>query len=132
MNVDELDHIWHAPVSDLLRSKPKSLALQGFRHEGTHGPSAAEILVRPGHESLDPVCDGAKGVQIAFRELPRPAGVIEILEEEEIGGLCWHGTALLRGYKGVTALKSCASPGSTGSGALQQPRGRPALLRGSC
>jgi AAA ATPase domain len=34
--------------------------------------------------------------------------------------------------KGVTALKSCASPGSTGSGALQQPRGRPALLRGSC
>ncbi len=24
------------------------------------GPSAAEILVRPDHESLDPVCDGVK------------------------------------------------------------------------
>jgi hypothetical protein len=28
-----------------------------------------------------------------LRELPRPADVFEILEEEEIGGLCWHGTS---------------------------------------
>jgi hypothetical protein len=61
-----------------------------YRHEGTHGPSAAEILVRPGDEGLDPVCDGVKRIEIAFRELRRPADVIEVLEQEEIGGLYWH------------------------------------------
>ncbi len=66
--------------------------VQGPRHEGTYGPSAAESLVRLGHERLDPVCDGVKRNEIAVRELPRPAGVVEILEEEEIGFLCWYGT----------------------------------------
>jgi hypothetical protein len=31
-------------------------------------------------------------LEIAARELPRPAGVLEILEEEEIRGHGWHGT----------------------------------------
>src|SRR6266508_3322618 len=92
VTVDELDHICHAPIGGLLRSKPKSLALQGSRHEGTHGPGAAKILVRPDHESLDPACDGAMRIEIAFRELAHPADVLELLEEEEISGLCWHGT----------------------------------------
>jgi hypothetical protein len=71
-----------------------SLSLQGLRHEGTHGPIAAEILVRPDHETLDPVCDGAKRSEIAIRELARLACVVEILEKIEIGGLCCHGSLL--------------------------------------
>src|SRR3712207_4136272 len=71
VSVYELDHICHAATGDVFRSEPKSLPLQGLRHEGTHGPIAAEILVRPDHETLDPVCDGAKRSEIAIRELPR-------------------------------------------------------------
>jgi hypothetical protein len=63
----------------------------GPGHEGTHGPSAAQILVGPGHESPDPVCDAVKRTQIAVGELPRPGGVLEVLHEEQIGALCWHG-----------------------------------------
>ena len=44
----------------------------------------------PGHKSLGPICDGTKCIAIAFREFPRPADVLEILKEEEIGDLCWH------------------------------------------
>ena len=43
-----------------------------------------------GHKSLGPICDGTKCIAIAFREFPRPADVLEILKEEEIGDLCWH------------------------------------------
>ena len=53
---------------------------------------ATEILVRPGHEGRDPVGNGLQRLQIASRELPCPADVLEILKEEEISGLCWHGT----------------------------------------
>jgi hypothetical protein len=60
--VHKLDNMWHALAGDLLRSEPKCLTFQGPRHEGTDGPSAAEILVRPDHESLDPVCDGVKRI----------------------------------------------------------------------
>jgi hypothetical protein len=62
VTVHELDNIWHAPAGDLLRSQPKRLTFQGLRHEGADGPSAAEVLVRPGHESLDPVRDGEKRI----------------------------------------------------------------------
>ena len=62
----------------------------GHRHEGAHRSGAAEVLVRPDHKSLDPICDGAKCNAIAFREFPRPTGVLEILKEEERGDLCWH------------------------------------------
>jgi hypothetical protein len=48
--------------------------------------------VRLHHEGLDPVCDSAKRSQIAIRQVPRLAGVLEILEEEEIRGLRRHGT----------------------------------------
>src|SRR5262245_45756833 len=88
VTVNKLDNIWHATVGDLLRSEPKRFTLAGPRHEGTYGPSAAEILVRRGHDSLSPVCDGVKRIQIAVRELPRPGRLFEILEEEEISGLC--------------------------------------------
>ena len=30
-------------------------------------------------------------IPIAFRMLTRPSGILKILEEEEISGLCWHG-----------------------------------------
>jgi hypothetical protein len=75
-------------------SEPKGLPLHGFRHEGAYEPIAAESFVRPGHESLDPVCDRAKRGEIAMRELPRLACVVEILEKREIGGLCCHGSLL--------------------------------------
>ena len=48
--------------------------------------------MRPSHESLDPVCEGVKRIQIAFRKLTRPSDVLEVLEEEEISDLCWHRT----------------------------------------
>jgi hypothetical protein len=50
------------------------------------------MLMRLDHEGLDPVGDGLKRFSIAFRELLRPADVLELLEEVEIRGLCWHGT----------------------------------------
>jgi hypothetical protein len=53
---------------------------------------ATEIHVRLDHEGLDPVCDGAKRTQIAVRQASRLAGVLQILEEEEIRGLRRHGT----------------------------------------
>src|SRR4029453_8674673 len=88
----ELDDFRHVPVGDLLWSKPKCPTFQGHRHEGTDGPSAAEILVRLDHEGLDPVGDGVKRSSIALRELARPPDILQILEEEEISGLCWHAT----------------------------------------
>jgi hypothetical protein len=63
----------------------------GHRHEGAHRPGAAEVPVRTDHKSLDPIFDGAKCIAIAFREFPRPTGVLEIFKEEEIGHLYWHG-----------------------------------------
>src|SRR5262245_50729392 len=85
--VYELDDIWRVPAGAPLSSKPKRLMLPGHRHEGAHRPGAAEVLVRPGHKSLDPIGDGAKFTAIAFREFPRPTGVLEILKEKEIGDL---------------------------------------------
>jgi len=73
---------------------------QGRGHEGADRPGAAEVPVRPDHKSLDPICDGAKCLAIAFREFPRPTGVLEILKEEEIGDLCWHGIFSWRGTLG--------------------------------
>ncbi len=52
VTVNKLDNIWHDTVGDLLRSEPKCLTLAGPRHEGTYGPSAAEILVRRGTKVL--------------------------------------------------------------------------------
>jgi hypothetical protein len=34
-----------------------------------------------------------KRIEIAFRKLARPSSILEILEEEEIGRLCWHRTS---------------------------------------
>jgi hypothetical protein len=48
--------------------------------------------VRLDHEGLDPVCDGAKRTYIAVRQALNLAGVLEILEKEEIRGLRRHGT----------------------------------------
>jgi hypothetical protein len=89
----KLDNIWHVPVGDLLWRKPKCLTFQGHRYEGTDRSSAAEMLVRLDHVSVDPVGDGVKRIQIASRELARPSDVLELLEEEELGGLCWHATS---------------------------------------
>ena len=86
--VHELDDFRGVPVSDPLRSEPERLALQRPGHEGTDGPFATEVLVRPDHEVLDPVGDGVKRFEIAFRKLFRPADVDKIVEEEEINGLC--------------------------------------------
>jgi hypothetical protein len=46
--------------------------------------------VRLDHEGLDPVGDGLKRFEIAFRKLTRLSDVLEILEEEEISRLCWQ------------------------------------------
>ena len=90
--VYEIDDVGHATANDMLRGQPKSPACQGHRHEGTDRPSAAEVLVRSDDEALDPVCDGLQRIKIASREFTRPADVLEILEEEETSGRCWHGT----------------------------------------
>src|SRR5262249_3389698 len=58
VSVDELDHVRHAASGDVFRSEPEILSLKGLGNEGTHGPTAAEILVRPGHETVDPTRDG--------------------------------------------------------------------------
>jgi hypothetical protein len=49
--------------------------------------------VRLDHVGLDPVGDGVKRSSIAFRQLAGPSDVLELLEEEELGGLCWYGTS---------------------------------------
>jgi hypothetical protein len=64
---DELDDVGLALPGDLFRSKPQDLTFHGPRHEGTDGPSAAEIFVRPDHEGLDPAGDGLQRFEIAFR-----------------------------------------------------------------
>ena len=84
------------PLGGPLWGKPKYLTFQGHRHEGTNRPRAAEILVRLDHVSLDPVCDGVKRSQITLREPAGPSDVLEILEEEEIGGPCWHASSSWR------------------------------------
>ena len=61
------------------------------QYEGTHGTRATEIFVRQSHESSDPVCDGAKRVQIVVYEPARSAGILEILNQEELGGIRRHG-----------------------------------------
>jgi hypothetical protein len=94
VSVDELDHIGHIAAGDVFGREPQRLPLQGFRHEGAHGPLAAEIRVRLGHETRDPVCNGAKRREIASRERPRLACVVEILEQIEMGSLCGHGSLL--------------------------------------
>ena len=60
--LDEPSDIGHLPVSAPFGSEPECLALQGPRHEGTDGASAAEFFVRPDHEGLDPACDGLKRI----------------------------------------------------------------------
>jgi hypothetical protein len=85
--VHKLDDIEDAPTSNPLGSEPKCLAFTGPRHVWTHGASAAKILVRSPEESRNPVCDGAKGNKVVVRELPCPIDVLEILQQEEIGGL---------------------------------------------
>jgi hypothetical protein len=82
-----LDDIWCASAGAPLSCKPKRLAFPGQRHEGAHRPSAAKIPVRPRYKSLGPIRDGAKCIAIVLREFPRPPGVLEVLKEEEIGGL---------------------------------------------
>jgi hypothetical protein len=62
VTADEIDDVGHAAAAGVLRSQPQCLTFPGPGHEGAHGPSAADILVRPGHEGLDPVCDGAERV----------------------------------------------------------------------
>jgi len=87
----------------------------GHRDEGAHRPGAAEVLVRTDHKSLDPICDGAKCIAIAFREFPRPASVFEILKEEEIGGLCWHRIFSYRGGLGDGAAGERGASGDYGT-----------------
>jgi hypothetical protein len=65
VTVHELDDGRLVPVGDPLGSEPERLALQGPGHEGTDSSSATEILVRPGDEGLDPVCDGLQRSEIA-------------------------------------------------------------------
>ena len=86
-----VDDSRHVQGADALGSKPECLAFQGPGHEGTDRPWAARILVRLDHEGLDPLRDRLQRIAIAFRELARPSNILEIFEEEEIGGLCWHG-----------------------------------------
>jgi hypothetical protein len=69
-------------VADVLRSEPQHPTFQGPGHEGTDRTGAAEILVRLDHVGVDPVCDGVERIHVAPRELARPPGVLEILEEE--------------------------------------------------
>src|SRR5262245_50462197 len=69
-------------AADPLRSKPE--------------PGAAKTLVWPGYELLDPVCDSAKRHQIALRELARPVGVAQVIDEEKTCDLCRHGVLLRR------------------------------------
>jgi hypothetical protein len=71
---DEFNDLGHASVGDLLRSEPQCLALQGARHERTHRPGAAEILVRLDHERLDPVGDDPEGAPPCERHLDVIAG----------------------------------------------------------
>ncbi len=120
--------MWHAPVGDVRRSEPKCLTFQGPRHKGTDGAGAAEILVRPDDESLDPVCDGAKRTQIVFRKLSRPSDVLEILEEEEISGLSWHGISfrsepktMRRQRSELNAARTSAEKSSGSSQAAKWP-----------
>src|SRR5262249_35118329 len=80
--LNELDDIWRFPAGAPLSGKPKRIMFPGHRHEVAHRPGAAEVLVRLGHKSLDPVCNGAKCTAIVFGEFPGPAGVLEILKEE--------------------------------------------------
>src|SRR4029079_9829029 len=100
--------IWRAPAGAPFCSKPKGRMFQGQRHEWAHRPIAAEVPVRPGDKSLGPICDGAKCIAIAFRELPRPTRVLEILKEEEIGGLCWHGYPPSEALRAMVLLVSAA------------------------
>jgi len=86
----ELDDIWRFPAGTPLSSKPKRLMFPCHRHEGAHWPDAAEVPVRLRHKSLDPICDCAKCIAVAFREYPCPTDVLEILKEKEIGDLCCH------------------------------------------
>src|SRR5688572_20413432 len=74
----------------MLGGEPKRPMVQGHGHEGTHGASAAELLVGLDDEGLDPIRDGVKRAQIGVREVRRPTRVLEILEEEEIAGLWCH------------------------------------------
>ncbi len=50
----------------------------------------ANLFVGLGDETLNPVCDLAKRIEVAFRERLRFVYVVEILEKIEIGGLCCH------------------------------------------
>ena len=95
--LEEFDDFWHAPLSDLLGKEPEGLSLQGSGHERTHRPGAAEILVGLSDEGLDPVGDGAERIQIAFRELARRAGIVVLIEGDELpAGLFDGHLALLR------------------------------------
>jgi hypothetical protein len=48
--------------------------------------------VRLGNEGVDPVRHDAERIEIAVRQLARPADVLQILDKEQVGGLCWHET----------------------------------------
>src|SRR4051794_8296844 len=87
----ELDDVRHVAVADLLRSEPELPAFYGPRYVRTDGPGAADVLVRLDDVTLDPVGDGAKRGQLAFRERARPSNVVELVDEEEIGGPGGHG-----------------------------------------
>src|SRR5262245_19352848 len=91
VTVNEPDDTAHALVGDFLRSEPERLALQCDGYEGTHWPGAAEILVRRGHESFDPVGDCAKRSQIALRELLRLAGVLDDIGWDTTSSSCRTG-----------------------------------------
>ena len=94
--VHELDDLRYVQIGDLLGSEEERPAIQGPGDEGTDGSAAAEVLVRPGHEVLDPRGDGAKRISIGCREAARLPNVLEIAGEEEVCGLWCHGTSSLR------------------------------------
>ena len=81
--IEDLDDIPHALTSDLLRSEPKRLVFPGDRHEGTHRPVAAEILVGSGNERPGPIGNGTKCGAFAVRECACLTDILEFLEEEE-------------------------------------------------
>ena len=88
--LDELDDVRQAAARDSLRSKPQRLAFAGSGNEGTDRPGAAQVRIGLRDESLDPVCDSTQRIQILLCKTARQARVFEILQQEEIGGLCCH------------------------------------------
>jgi hypothetical protein len=58
--VHKFGNLCYAAVGDVPRSETEVPCAPRPQAREAHRPSAAEVLVKPGHESLDPVRDGAK------------------------------------------------------------------------